>query len=248
MDKILEKEIKIALIKHLYKKNKNATIVTEVSLTTKSSHFLINKNFARADVFLINDEIVIYEIKSASDNLSRLNHQISEYLKYANRVFVVVDEKFIKKLKLPKQVGIYALRGLELKKIKDAAFSKILDDYYINYWWGIEFKKAFSGFGFTNLTKAKSDIKKYFSSKEIQNLTLARLKERYKDESEFIKNAIQKQEFNKLFPKRNIIETMKVTCLARKKRGKIEILLNYNNADKDKKLGFFKRLINFIKA
>ena len=64
-----ENSIKIKVLEYLLKKKKHDIIVPEVTVGNK----LLSNQHARADIFTINNEIAIYEIKSEKDNLSRLS-------------------------------------------------------------------------------------------------------------------------------------------------------------------------------
>ena len=95
-----EKDIKIQVIDWLHKNEKHAVIVPEVTL---GDSFY---DRVRADVFALNGSISIYEIKSEKDTLDRLDNQIEKYTRYANKVSVIVDSKFLGKMTLPDSVGI----------------------------------------------------------------------------------------------------------------------------------------------
>lgn len=224
MKVLLEKGIKIKLIKYLYSKNPNSVIVPEIGLG--GDEFMqIN---AMADIVELNNEITIYEIKSARDSLARLKHQISHYLKYANRVFVVIDEKFINKLQIPDQVGILVVSGNKIIEQRSATSSQMEVEFYLKHWWSIERRKAFRGFktgSFANLSKSKETALHYFSNQQIADLTIARLKQRYKDESDLIRKLILEKRYYKLFPHRDLNpKEMKIEPMVRMNKGKIEFL------------------------
>jgi hypothetical protein len=81
-------KIKISLYNELLKQlNDDQFIVPEVFLGK-----------AIADLLVVNGDIHIYEIKSKNDSLSRLEHQLIRYKQCANKVTLVVDQKFITKL------------------------------------------------------------------------------------------------------------------------------------------------------
>ena len=136
-----EKDIKIEVSKWLYKNEKHSVVVPEVTVSNKYTNKF--EEYVRADLLALNGGISIYEIKSEKDNTSRLPHQISKYLQYANKVSVVIHEKFLKKLDIPNEVGIFVISGNDMEKLRDPEDREISVDSYLRYWWGVEFKKAF---------------------------------------------------------------------------------------------------------
>ena len=194
-----EKDIKIQVIDWLHKNEKHAVIVPEVTL---GDSFY---DRVRADVFALNGSISIYEIKSEKDTLYRLDNQIEKYTRYANKVSVIVDSKFLGKMTLPDSVGIYTIDNKKIEEIKEPKAQELSVDIYLKYWWGIEFKKALRGIPYASnlhLEAAMSKFKELFTDEEIKNLTLIRLKERYYKESNIIKELIKNKEYDKLMPKR----------------------------------------------
>lgn len=194
-----EKDIKIQVIDWLHKNEKHAVIVPEVTL---GDSFY---DRVRADVFALNGSISIYEIKSEKDTLDRLDNQIEKYTRYANKVSVIVDSKFLGKMTLPDSVGIYTIDNKKIEEIKEPKAQELSVDIYLKYWWGIEFKKALRGIPYASnlhLEAAMSKFKELFTDEEIKNLTLIRLKERYYKESNIIKELIKNKEYDKLMPKR----------------------------------------------
>ncbi|MBN3160315.1 sce7726 family protein [Pectobacterium brasiliense] len=103
---MLESDIKIKLIKHLQEKgqvSENSILVSELTVG----------NFSRRVDLVIatQKELIAYEIKSASDNLTRLSGQVEDYLKYFDKVIVVADSRHIKSAlqQTPKNVGVWEL-------------------------------------------------------------------------------------------------------------------------------------------
>lgn len=122
--KLLEADIKAKLVNHLYKKNRiysDSVIVSELTIG----------GFARrVDLVTANsNELIAYEIKSASDNLSRLSGQIDDYLKYFDKVIVVADSKHIDSiLKLtPHNVGVWELSNEQFTTKKRGVKVRIAD-------------------------------------------------------------------------------------------------------------------------
>lgn len=65
----------------------NVTILNEFKIGTSI-----------ADYILLNGEVKIFEIKTELDSLDKLDKQISDYFKFANKVVVVASSKFSEKL------------------------------------------------------------------------------------------------------------------------------------------------------
>ncbi|QCD44936.1 sce7726 family protein [Campylobacter mucosalis] len=223
---MLEKDIKIEILRYLYKSEKHSVLVPEVTVSNRYGNRY--EKFVRADILALNGDISIYEIKSEKDTLARLPHQISKYMEYANKVSVVVDEKFLKKLSLPDEVGVFVVSGKKMEKLKSPTQKEISKDSYLRYWWGIEFKKAFKGFQnvcYDSIIKAENSIKAEFSLEEIKAFTLFRLKERYLSESELIKKLVEQKKYNELFPKRIIEKKLQVTPISQMPYGIVKGVL-----------------------
>jgi hypothetical protein len=77
-----------------------------------------------ADFTLLNGEVRIYEIKTEFDGLDKLKKQISDYLKFANKVYIVTDSKFTARILNEYEesvVGVIELTSSnELNEIKPA--------------------------------------------------------------------------------------------------------------------------------
>lgn len=91
--------IKDSLLKHYYE-DTHSKVVRELSLPIAK---------ARIDVAVINGHLHGYEIKSASDTLTRLPNQMIAYQKVFDYVSVITEEKYAKKIQMqvPDWVGIY---------------------------------------------------------------------------------------------------------------------------------------------
>lgn len=103
---------KYDLIKYLYKElqerykseylYKNALINKlllgkySTNTTTMLNEFKIGNSIA--DFVLLNGEAIIFEIKTEFDSLEKLRKQITDYLQFANKIFIVANSKFIEKL------------------------------------------------------------------------------------------------------------------------------------------------------
>lgn len=210
-----EKDIKIKVIEYLIKTEKHFIVVPEIGLGNNSAN---SRGLSRADIFAVNGYISIYEIKTENDTLKRLQSQLETYKKYANKVNIVIAEKFLKDIKdINEDIGIFVIgKNNKIEKLKDAAFQNIPIESYLSYWWGSELKKLFKGCKNSNLLKYQEGLEKLrnlLTDKQIENLTLFRLKERYQEESDFIKNAIKEKKYELLFPKRKYKKNIKVTPL-----------------------------------
>jgi hypothetical protein len=210
-----EKDIKIKVIEYLIKNEKHFIVVPEIGLGNNSANA---RGLSRADIFSVNEFISIYEIKTENDTLKRLQSQLETYKKYANKVNIVIAEKFLKDIDdLDKNIGIFIIKkNNKIEKIRDAILKKLPVESYLSYWWGIELKKLFKGCKGNNLLKYQEGIEKLrnlLNDEQIENLTLFRLKERYKEESDFIKKAIKEKKYELLFPKREYQKNINVTPL-----------------------------------
>jgi hypothetical protein len=67
-----------------------------LNTTTVINEFKIGSSIA--DFVLLNGEAKIFEIKTEYDSLDKLNKQLSDYVQFANKVYVVANSKFIDKL------------------------------------------------------------------------------------------------------------------------------------------------------
>lgn len=200
-----EKEVKIKVIDWLHKHEKHSVIIPEVTFGNAVKMNTVKA--VRADIFALNGDISIYEIKTEKDNLDRLPYQLELYTQYANRVSVVVAEKFLNNIqKLPEDIGIYIIYDKEIQKIRAPKSHSILTEKYLSYWWGIELKKLFRGLegkSALHLTAALNELQKMLTAEEIKRLTLFRLKERYKRENDIIELALKNKKYDQLFPKKS---------------------------------------------
>ncbi|WP_435357381.1 sce7726 family protein [Emticicia sp. SJ17W-69] len=64
--------------------------------TTLLSEFRIGKSIA--DLVLLNGEVKVFEIKTDLDSLKRLDSQLSDYQQFADKVYIVTNQKFIAQL------------------------------------------------------------------------------------------------------------------------------------------------------
>ncbi|MGB3751088.1 MAG: sce7726 family protein [Arcobacteraceae bacterium] len=203
--------IKISLLKYIYKSTKGRYIaVPEVSLPSSV-----------ADILVTNGDIHIYEIKSKSDTLARLEKQINDYKKFAHKVTVVVDEKFISKLnklEFMNGVGIVSVNNrYGLTHIRESAKFEVGKNFYLAYWSPIELRESLRGF--EKWYKYSSDeaynkVLTILSEEEIRKVTLFRLKEKYIKEHLKRKDLIVEKDYVKALQSRfKDLEELDVTPL-----------------------------------
>lgn len=87
--KTLEKNYRC---EYIYKNTLFNAIIKEYGLksTLTLNEFKIGKSIA--DLVLLNGSAKIYEIKTELDSLDKLEKQISDYLKFADKVYIVTDD------------------------------------------------------------------------------------------------------------------------------------------------------------
>ncbi|WP_341899850.1 sce7726 family protein [Fluviicola taffensis] len=76
----------------------NELLLNKYSLETTTVINEFNIGSSIADFVLLNGEARVYEIKTEYDSLDKLTKQVSDYLKFADKVYVVASTKFIEKL------------------------------------------------------------------------------------------------------------------------------------------------------
>lgn len=106
-----EREIKISLISFL-NEFKPYIIATEVPFMDSQR---------RADILMIKDDYShAFEIKSETDKIDRLKSQIKSYTGCFDYISVVVDQSHlpIKKLSIPRSIGIYVYQEKTVRLIR----------------------------------------------------------------------------------------------------------------------------------
>lgn len=89
--KVLEKQYRN---EYFYKNTLfNKLLLGKHSLNTTTALTELWVNKSKADFVLLNGKAVVYEIKTALDNLDRLDSQINDYYKLFSYVNIVVDER-----------------------------------------------------------------------------------------------------------------------------------------------------------
>ncbi|PKH93779.1 hypothetical protein CXF76_00115 [Pseudoalteromonas sp. 78C3] len=111
-NRFLEPDIKIAIINKL----RDVGDLGDHSLVI--NEFTIDYFARRVDlVVLIRGKLIAFEVKSESDNLSRLDGQLKKYSEYFDKVIVVAAKKHIEKVKNTAQdnVGIWEFSDNKFK-------------------------------------------------------------------------------------------------------------------------------------
>lgn len=136
----------------------------------------------KADLLIAkNNELIAYEIKSCKDNLTKLNGQISDYLKIFDRVYIVLDTKFEKNIvDIPNQVGIILFNAQNLKfKIcrKSQKNNPIM--YYQTLFINNKRLKAHKQNGIIDIFDLRHFLVKHLKKKDLKQLVFECLKEKY---------------------------------------------------------------------
>ena len=123
-DQYLEADIKNIIINHMLNNDileKTDTLINE---------FTIGDYSRRVDLALIkSNKLYAYEVKSASDNLLRLEGQVQTYLEYFDKVTVVADAKHIHKILdiVPLNVAVWELEYDKIRVIRRGRTNPIND-------------------------------------------------------------------------------------------------------------------------
>jgi len=83
---------------YIYKNNITLDIIKNYSLSETLTINELKVGASKADLVLLNGAVRIYEIKTELDGLGKLSKQLCDYQKFADKVFVVTDEKYAKKI------------------------------------------------------------------------------------------------------------------------------------------------------
>lgn len=115
---------------YIYKNNLFVDIIKTYGLKDTLTLNELKVGASKADLVLLNGSIRIYEIKTELDGLSKLSKQLKDYQKFADKVYVVTDEKYAKKLMLEycdTNIGIISLNDKnKLETVKDACDNYLL--------------------------------------------------------------------------------------------------------------------------
>lgn len=166
--------------------------------TTLLSEFKIGKSIA--DIVLLNGEVKAFEIKTDLDSLKRLDSQLADYQKFADKVYIVTNQKFINQLLhlySESNYGIIEFNGKELIERKtanqytnafsyDTIFKLLRKDEYLNI------VKSIYNFipdvPNTLIFRECFELLKKLSIIEFQKKAVFELKKRRIDEPEYLKN------------------------------------------------------------
>ncbi len=136
-------------------------------------------------VVLQNKKIIAVEIKSDSDNLSRLEEQISEYKKIFDYVLIITTEKHASRISeiVPSEIGIYVFKeNLLMKKFRNPRIQRNKDKVEMLYSINAKYLCKLEG-----LTLSKYDTDeirlKYAKRRtsSIQEILLMYLTQKYKE-------------------------------------------------------------------
>jgi hypothetical protein len=161
------------LLKHFI--NKNITAALEIKTNT-----------SRLDFLTINGITTSYEIKSAIDNLDKLDKQLNDYLALFEYNFVVIDEKHLVNIinSINENIGIYIIYGNEII-IKKKSFKScnLNSEKQLNLFTKKELMKFFS-----KESADKMKIINNYDGSQINSVFKRMLKIRYREKWEFFKN------------------------------------------------------------
>lgn len=192
-DNLSEAEkIKISLLQKISNYHKKDYIaVPEVTIINKI-----------VDLLVVNGDIHIYEIKSKADSLKRLPEQIDTFKKYANKVTVVADSKFIPTLlkkDYMQDIGIIEVNdAYKLQLIKKPTKRKIDAPHHLAYLNIYEIRETLRGFDKwykMNLIEAEAKMIALLNQSELRKVGLFRIKEKFKIESLSRMKYLKQQEY-----------------------------------------------------
>ena len=92
---LLEKDYRC---EYIYKNQIFQNLISKYSLENSSIFSEFKVGGSIADLFFLNGSIRIYEIKTELDTLTKLEKQIEDYFKVANKVYIVTDENYSEKI------------------------------------------------------------------------------------------------------------------------------------------------------
>jgi len=117
---------KVALLTHL---RASGALRSRVLI----SELAVEKWARRADLAAVGSQLTCFEVKSGADRLTRLDDQLSAYLRVFDHVYAVVATKHMNSVmsRVPTCVGLMELvqgsRGLEARHVREAALSGEVD-------------------------------------------------------------------------------------------------------------------------
>ncbi|MCH4167670.1 MAG: sce7726 family protein [Streptococcaceae bacterium] len=148
-----DKDIRNLTLRELYQLHdgeKNTRIINEMGLINGES---------RIDIAVVNGILHGYELKSESDNLSRLPQQIENYNKIFERMTIVTDQKYIKEVKkiIPSWWGIMTVRKDKkgLRELRKGRKVKTQDEEaLLNLLWKNEYNELIDLLGYPKKIKS----------------------------------------------------------------------------------------------
>lgn len=118
---------------YIYKNKLFIDIIKEHGLKDTLTINELKVGASKADLVLLNGSIRIYEIKTELDGLSKLSKQLNDYQKFADKVYIVTDDSYAKKLLLEYKdtnIGLIALNDKnKLETVKDAKDNVLSFDF-----------------------------------------------------------------------------------------------------------------------
>lgn len=118
---------------YIYKNNLTVDIIKNYALKDSLIINELKVGASKADLVLLNGTVRIYEIKTELDDLSKLSKQLADYQKFADKVYVVTDEKYSKKLLneyIHTSIGLIAFDAKnKLNVLKDAKSNSSLFNF-----------------------------------------------------------------------------------------------------------------------
>lgn len=118
---------------YIYKNSLFLDIIKEYGLKDTLTFNEFKIAASKADLVLLNGSIRVFEIKTELDDFTKLSKQINDYQKFADKVFVVTDEKSAERLNIlysDTNIGIIILNNKnKLETIKEANSDTSLFDF-----------------------------------------------------------------------------------------------------------------------
>lgn len=176
----LEAEIKAAIIN---KMNVSGHLVGDTAIV---SEFVVDGWSRRADLLIANGKLHAFEIKSASDSLTRLEGQLESYLQFFDKVTLVVSPRHEKKAlgMVPTSVDVWRVGDQgEISIIRRGRTSKNNNrDTLISMLHVTEMRALLRDAGISPLPTLRNDLEdlvRSFSISELRKAVLSSIKARY---------------------------------------------------------------------
>ena len=118
---------------YIYKNNITLDIIKNYSLNETLTINELKVGASKADLVLLNGAVRLYEIKTELDGLGKLSKQLFDYQKFADKVYVVTDEKFARKIiteYATTNIGVISLDAKnKLNILKEAESNSLLFEF-----------------------------------------------------------------------------------------------------------------------